>query len=78
MIDQRPANAAEMLVKSTKQAVLRNFSVRYGSRELASGAETLQGRGSGARIRGIPVKVKLVERLPTTITHLERMRCLEF
>jgi hypothetical protein len=56
MIDQRLPNAAEMLGKSTKQAVLHNLGARYRSRDLASGAGMAQSRRSEAGIRGIPAK----------------------
>jgi hypothetical protein len=56
MIDQRLPNAAEMLGKSTRQAVLHNLGARYSSRDLASGAGMAQSLCSEAGIRGIPVK----------------------
>lgn len=54
MIDQRLPNAAEMLGKSTKQAVLHNLGARYSSRDLASGAGMAQSLCSEIGIRGIP------------------------
>jgi hypothetical protein len=63
MIDQRLPNAAEMLGKSTRQAVLYNLGARYSSRDLASGAGMAQSLCSEAGIRGIPVHRRLTPQI---------------